>query len=223
MKKDAEVTGLWGGRGSGKTTWMREKLEQKKRVIVLDPMDDIKLTGFKRVRTLQSVYKIIKSQWNTGFKIILVTGHSDAKCQAMMMELNRGLFKIQKPYKDNQRGMKGKEITLAIDEAHKFIPNPPHGDLIEPLNDLIALGRHYGIELIGASQRIVKVWTEFRGNAMHHYFFRQGDHNDIDTISSMIGRQNKEKLLSLQTHEYLHLNKLKGLNVIEGKNKANFK
>ena len=223
MKKDAEIIGLWGGRGSGKTTWMRENLEKKNRVIVLDPMDDIKLKGFKRVRSLQAVYKLIKQQWNTGFKIILVTGHSDAKCQGIMVELNRALFQIMQPYKQSKKGMAGKEITLAIDEAHKFIPNPPHGDLIEPLNDLIALGRHYGVEIIGASQRIVKVWTEFRGNAMHHYFFRQGDHNDIDTISSMIGRQNKEKLLNLQTHHYLHLNKLQGLNVIQGKNKADFR
>lgn len=223
MKKDAEVKIVTGGRGSGKTTWMSEYLKGKNRVLVLDPMDDINLSGYTKLSTTLGVYQHIKKNWNKGFKIIFTTGHRDEHCQNIMNELCRGLFMIMQPYKDGNKDMIGKEITFAIDEAHKFIPNPPNGDLKGRLQDMISLGRHYGIEMICATQRIVKLWTEARGNAMHHYFFRQGDHNDIDTISAMIGRENKINLLELETHEYLHLDKTKGLHVLKGRNIANFK
>lgn len=225
MKKDAELTNLSGGRGSGKTTFMREYIEDKKRVIVLDPMDDMGMKGFKRIKAItgkNSIASHIKDNWDKGFKIVVPTGHHDSECQAYLMKLKQALFVIQKPYKDGNRAMKGKEICLCIDEAHKFIPNPPNGDLKPCLDDLLALGRHYGIEIVAASQRIVKVWTEYRGNAMQHYFFRQGDHNDIATIISMIGRDKHEDLMGLQAHEYLHLDKTKGLHVSKGKNKCNF-
>lgn len=222
MKKDADITVIVGGRGSGKTTCMREKLEKAPRAIVFDPMNDINLKGYTRLKTVRGVYDHIKKNWNNGFRIILETGHRPAQCQAIMARFCIDLFKIQAPYKAGRADMRGKEIILAIDEAHKFIPNPPSGELELALVDMIDLGRHYGIEMICASQRIVKLWTNLRGSAMQYYFFRQGDHNDIDTISAIIGRENKQKLLNLKTHEFLHLDKNQGLQVLMGKNKAKF-
>lgn len=226
MKKDADLTLLAGGRGSGKTTFLREYMKDRKRVIALDPMDDMGLKGFKRLKRITGKNGIaahIKANWEKGYKIQVPTGHRAGECQAYMMELVQALFIIQADYKAGKRSAKGKEITLVIDEAHKFIPNPPRDSLHTCLDDFINLGRHYGVDCVAASQSVVKIWTEYRKSAMHHYFFRQGDHNDIDTITSMIGRANKEKLLELKTHEYLHLDKTQGLHVEQGKNKAKFK
>lgn len=220
MQKDAEIIGIWGGRGSGKTTRQKEMIDGKRRIIVLDPMEDFKLYGAVYCKKPSAVYRAVRAGWTKGFKIVLRPGHSEERCTAALAELTKGLFAIQQPYKNNMGFMKNREITLCIDEAHKFFPNPPHGEVKEPLNDLIALGRHYGIEMIGASQRLAKVWTEFRGNCSQHYFFRQGDFNDIQTAIKMIGPENKGQLKDLATHEYLH--KGHGMNITPGRNAARF-
>lgn len=223
MKKDAELILLSGGRGCGKTTQMREKLQDKKRVIALDPMQDLGLKGFTELKTIGGILRHIKRNWNTGFKISVPTGHNPARCQAFFVQLSKALFMVQTPYKEKNPNMVGKEIWLGIDEVHKFIPNPPSDEVASVVQDFIDVGRHYGINMIGATQRIVKVWTEYRGNCMKNLFFRQADHNDIDNILRMIGRDKKDDLLALKTHEFIMLDRANGLEITKGKNKANFK
>ena len=226
MKKDADLSLLAGGRGCGKTTFLKEYMKDRKRIIALDPMDDMNLKGFKRITKIKgknSIASHIQANWHKGYKIQVPTGHRNQNCQEFMVELIKALIVIQGKYKKNERGQVGKEITLVIDEAHKFIPNPPHGELLDHLDDFINLGRHYGVDCVAATQSVVKIWTEYRKSAMKYYFFRQGDHNDIDTVVSLIGRVNRPDLVSLKTHEYLKMDKTEGLTVTKSKNKANFK
>lgn len=218
MKKDAEAIGCWGCRGSGKTTRQIELIDGKNRVIVLDPIGSFKAKGFKHVRGLQHLYKEIKAGWNTGFKLILRTPNTEAECLAVMRILARDLFLIQRPY---YLGKDKRKITLVLDEAQKFFPNrrmTPAEQ--EPLENLIALGRHYGIEMIAASQRLAKVWTEYRGNCSQHYFFMQGDHTDFTAVLSIIGNEHRGALRGLQVHEYLH--KGQGFKISKGRNQARF-
>lgn len=219
MKKDAEIIGCWGCRGSGKTTRQIELMEGRDRVIVLDPVGSFKAPGFKTVRTLKNLYEEIKAGWNTGFRVIVRTPSAEGGCVAIMQQLARALEVIQKPY---YHGRDKRKITLVIDEAQKFFPNrrmTPAEQ--EPLEDIIALGRHYGIEIIAASQRLAKVWTEYRGNCSQHYFFMQGDHTDFSAVLSIIGTEQKDALRGLQVHEYLH--KGQGWNITKGRNKARFR
>ena len=218
MKKDAEIIGIWGGRGSGKTTRQIELMQDRDRVIVLDPIGSFKAKGFKTVRSLPAMYQEIKDGWATGFRVIVRTPSNEAACISLMQQLSRALFIIQRPY---YQGRDKRKITLVIDEAHKFFPNrrmTPAEQ--EPLEDIIALGRHYGIEMISASQRLAKVWTEYRGNCSQHYFFMQGDHSDFSAVLSIIGTENRDALRGLEVHQYLH--KGQGLSITKGKNKAKF-
>lgn len=218
FSKDAEIFMISGGRGSGKTTRQIELIEKRDRVIVLDPTGSFQARGYKRVKTLKAVYLAVKDGWNTGFKIVLATPSGRGACIALMQELSRSLFLIQKPYyqyKDKRK------ITLVLDEAHKFFPNRRMTPLEqEPLEDIIALGRHYGIEMIAATQRLAKMWTEYRGNASQSYFFMQGDHSDFGAVLATIGTEHKEALRGLKVHEYLH--KGQGLSVKKGRNAAKF-
>lgn len=219
MKKDAEIIGIWGCRGSGKTTRQIELMEGRDRVIVLDPLNSFKAKGFTRVRSLNALYKAMRAGWSTGFKLILSTGSSEEQCLAVMRQLSIDLFTIQKFYYAEKDSRK---ITLVLDEAHKFFPNrrmTPAEQ--EPLENIICLGRHYGIEMLAASQRLAKVWTEYRGNCSQHYFFMQGDHTDISAVLSIIGADRRDELRGLQTHEYMH--KGQGWNITKGRNKARFK
>lgn len=218
FSKDAEIIMISGGRGSGKTTRCIELMETRDRVIVLDPTGSFQARGYKRVHSLKAVYQAVKSGWGTGFKIVLATPSGEGQCIALMQSLSRALFVIQRPYYDFKDKRK---ITLVLDEAHKFFPNrrlTPSEQ--EPLEDIIALGRHYGIEMIAATQRLAKMWTEYRGNASQSYFFMQGDHTDFSAVLSIIGNPYKDKLRGLKVHEYLH--KGQGLTVTSGKNKAKF-
>lgn len=218
MNKDAEIIGIWGGRGSGKTTRQIELMAGRDRVIVLDPMGSFKAKGFKTVNSLKSLYMQIKKGWNSGFKLVLRTQPNETACISIMKQLARGLFAVQKPY---FIGKDRRKITLVLDEAHKFFPNRrlvPEEQ--EPLEDIIALGRHYGIEMIAASQRLAKVWTEYRDNCSQHYFFRQGDHTGLNAVLSSIGNDHKDELRDLRDHEYLH--KGKGMTITRGRNKAKF-
>lgn len=208
-----------GGRGSGKTTRQIELVAERDRVVMLDPVGSFRAKGFTTVRSLRALYGEIKAGWNAGFRVIVRTPSSEAACVAVMQELSRALFAIQKPY---YHGRDRRKITLVLDEAHKFFPNrrmTPAEQ--EPLEDIIALGRHYGIEMIAATQRIAKMWTEYRGNAGQSYFFMQGDHSDYAAVLSIIGTEHREALRGLKVHEYLH--KGQGLDIGKGRNKANFK
>lgn len=221
MKKDAEIIGIWGARGSGKTTRQKELLRERERVIVLDPMGNFQARGFKVISTLPALWKIIKAGWNTGFRVIVRTGHHESACIAFMQRLTRGLFIVQGPYKAEKDS---RTICLVIDEVQKFFPNrrmEPKEQ--EPLEDMIALGRHYGIEIIAASQRLAKVWTEFRGNASQHYFFSAADHTDLQAVGQVIGPKNRELVAGLRVHEYLHFSRSAGGAIVRGKNKADFK
>ncbi len=218
FSKDAEIIMISGGRGSGKTTRQIELIEKRDRVLVLDPIGTFSAKGYKRVRTLKAVYQEMKKGWKTGFKIILVTPSAEGQCIALMQKLSRDLFIIQKPYYDYKDKRK---ITLVIDEAHKYFPNRKMAPAEqEPLEDIIALGRHYGIEMVAATQRLAKMWTEYRGNASQSYFFMQGDHTDFAAVLATIGTENREALRGLKVHEYLH--KGQGLTVSTGKNRAKF-
>ncbi|PZO86539.1 MAG: hypothetical protein DI626_06280 [Micavibrio aeruginosavorus] len=218
FSKDAEIIMISGGRGSGKTTRQIELIAVRDRVIVLDPTGSFTAKGYKHVRSLQAVYTEVKKGWKNGFKIVLATPSGEGACIELMQQLSRALFLIQTPYyqfKDKRK------ITLVLDEAHKFFPNrrlTPAEQ--EPLEDIIALGRHYGIEMIAATQRLAKMWTEYRGNASQSYFFMQGDHSDFGAVLATIGTAHKDALRSLKVHEYLY--KGQGLSVTKGKNAAKF-
>lgn len=223
MKKDAKLIGIWGGRGTGKTTRQKELMRgadgrgRPWGLIALDPMNEF--TGMSRVGSVRDVAGIMKDHWYKGFAVSLSTGHRENDCLKALRELVPLLFAAQGPYRRGEKS--AKEITLIVDEAHKFFPNrkfsPGEGDAEQ---DLIALGRHYGIEVIGASQRLAKVSTEFRGNCAEHYFFRQSDYNDTAAAAQFVGSQNKDRLMALKPHHYLHFS---AGQIREGKNACNFR
>lgn len=224
MKKDAELVCITGARGSGKTTCQIEMIADRERVIFLDPMDNLRDKTFKTVRNIREMLIEIRNGWHSGFKIRFVTGHRESACFNLMMNLAVALFVVMKPYKQNRRDMKGKEITLVIDEAHKFFPNKNYTDEEkEPLEDFITLGRHYGIACIAASQRLAKIWPDFRGNCDKQYFFAQGDAIDVTRALETLGREHKPQLLDLRAHEYLLKSRVAGAQIIKGRNEAKFK
>lgn len=216
MKKDAKNEGYWGGRGAGKSTGVKERVERETRLIVFDPIGDYaKEKGFNSVKTLKGLYAGIKRNWNKGFRYALtVPRGSDA--QRMLNELSEALFLIQKPYYDERDSRK---LVLVVEEMAVCYPEKTLGKKERGFMDLINLGRHYGVEIIGVSQRIAEVKKNFVGNCAEHYFYRMGAAVDYSTVMQQIGREHQTDLKTLQTHEYL---KFEQGRVSKGKNKCNF-
>jgi len=216
MKKDARKIGVWGGTGSGKSTRVKEIIADMTRVIVIDPIGDYRHeSGFMKYTTLKGLYTHIKKNWNTGFRAVLIVQRGQHP-QKILEELAEGLFKIQEPYHQN-KSTKG--ITLVVEEMSLCYPERTLGKNERSFLELVNLGRHYGIEIIGVSQRIAEVKKNFVGNCSEHYFFRLGSAADIVAVSSIIGSEHKRDIKKLVVHEHLHF---ANGQVTKGRNKANF-
>ena len=218
MNKDANRIGIWGGSGSGKSTRLKELLKGHDRQIVLDPLDDWKNEkGYRTVKTLKQLYAALKKNWNTGFKIVLSVDIEKYDPVDLLDQLSKALFVIQKPYNDKKDRRK---LTLVVDEMADFFPNQGMKMQNHQFYPLSRKGRHYGINIFGASQRLAEVHPSFRGNARENYFFRQDEAIDVQRALSSLGSEYKADLLGLKDHEYLH--KEQGT-VKKGKNKCNWK
>ena len=217
MKKDAKIIGVWGGRGSGKSTRIKELTAGNNRLIVLDPIGDYAQEGgFTAYKTLKGLYQGIKRNWNKGFRAVLIVPRGENP-REVLEQLSDGLFSIQKPYYE---GRDSRKITLVVEEMALSYPEKTLGSKERNFMELINLGRHSGIEIIGASQRIAEVKKNFVGNAAEHYFFRMGAAVDYQAAVQLTGREHLDTLKALQTHEYLHFEQGK---VSKGKNQCNFR
>ena len=217
MKKDAKIVGVWGGRGSGKSTRIKELTKTNNRLIVLDPIGDYAQGGgFSEFRTLKGLFRHIKANWSKGFRCVLVVPRgSDA--QGVLEILSDALFKIQEPY---YHGKDTRKLTLVVEEMALCYPERTLGKAERNFMELINLGRHSGVEIIGASQRIAEVKKNFVGNCAEHYFFRMGSAVDYTASKQMIGAEHIGTHKKLQTHEFIHF--CQGV-VKAGKNKCNFR
>ncbi len=199
FSKDATITGVWGGRGSGKSTFIKERTKSNTRIIVADPIGDYAAAGFREYRTLKGLYGALKENWNKGFRCVLnLAGQPDP--EAVLLQLSRDLMMIQQPY---YMGRDSRKITLVVEEMSILVPNTTKAKGDRDFLKLCNLGRHYGVEIIGCSQRMAQVHTDFRGNTSADYFFRLRAEVDYSSAAQLLGRQHVERMRQLQPHEFL--------------------
>ena len=218
MKKDANRIGIWGGSGSGKSTRLKELLRKDPcPEIVLDPLDDWKHEKkYKTVHSIQELYREVKRRWHTPFKIVFSVDVRRIDPVQTLDELSKGLFVIQEPYNKRKNT---RMLNLIVDEMADFFPNQGAKMQSHEFYHLSRKGRHYGINIYGASQRLAEVHPSFRGNARENYFFRQDQAIDVQRALQSLGSEYKADLLGLKDHEYLH--KVQG-QVTKGKNELRF-
>ena len=217
MQKDAKILGFWGGRGAGKSTGVKEYVEGNQRLIVFDPIGDYaKEKNFTKVNTLKQLYTGIKQGWNKGFRFAFTVPRGN-DAAGMLNTLSDALFVIQKPYYD---GKDNRKITLVVEEMAVCYPEKTLAQDARAFFDLINLGRHYGVEIVGVSQRIAEVKKNFVGNCAEHTFYRMGSATDYNAVLQQIGREHQADLKALDTHEFL---RFEYGQVKKGRNKAKFK
>jgi len=199
-----------GMKGQGKTTLTDAIATGRKRIFVFDMLGEYAAKGFVEVRTYWEFMKCIRRGWKRGFKIAYVPfkpikGQDDTTYPAQLSQLAEIICSVQMPYKTTPDNGPTPPIPKVLFIVEEMKWSYPQGANCPGMGEICSLGRHYGIDVIGTTQRIAEVSTNFRGNCDVRYFFAQEEHTDITTIVKMIGPKNRDQLTGLAPHEYLRL------------------
>lgn len=195
INKDAKITGVWGKRGSGKSTRVKKLIKNCNRLVVYDPILEYAQENCAIVNSIKDLLIFIKKGWNTGFRIAYQPLQSDDHIDNVA-KLCDILEKVQQPYFDCKMD---KKITFVIEEMSLSVPNRNDPRLRNMLN-LCNIGRHYGLEVIGVSQRLAEVHTTFRSNTYDNYFFGLASSVDVNAAAQIIGKDKAEMLLGVAVH-----------------------
>lgn len=195
MIKDAKIIGIWGRRGSGKSTRAKMLIKGNNRLVVYDPILEYGKEGCQVVNSIKNMLIAIKKGWQNGFKIAYQPGQDDDHVDNLA-KICEYLTKVQQPYFEERDNRK---ITFVIEEMSLSVPNRNDPRLNKMLN-LCNIGRHYGLEVIGISQRLAEVHTTFRSNTHENYFFALSSAVDINAAAQIIGKSHAEQLLTVPTH-----------------------
>lgn len=197
--------GVWGASGSGKSSKVKQLLRNRSRLIVFDPLAEYaaELPGLRNVEhkqasDLDKVRLAMKANW-AGFKVAYVP--PAGKEAAALSALSKLLMAAQQPFKDGKRG--AKMLTLVVEEMNLSFPVSGGAQKCPGFADICSRGRHYGIEVIGVSQRIAEVSTRFRANNDETIILRQKGPNDIKAAAAELGTT-EAHVRTLKNLDYLH-------------------
>lgn len=199
---DAGRIGVWGRSGSGKSAYVKRRVKGRKRVLVFDPLDEYSREGFTTVRhthksALDDVRVALKDNWS-GFRLAYVPP-SGREAQALSA-LCKLLMAAQAPYRS---GASKAQMTLIVEEMNLSFRVSGGPEKAPGFADVCSRGRHYGIEVIGASQRIAEVSTRFRGNCTETVVLAQKGPRDVQAAAAELGCD-VSRVQSLGNLQYLH-------------------
>lgn len=198
--KDAKRIGVFGASGSGKSTLTQSLIKGRGRVIVFDPqMDYASKREYTTVHNQLELVRHIEKRWHAGFRVAYVP-RMGADCITELHMLSMLMLQVQQPYfgyKDSRK------ITLVVDELNKSYPVAGLRSDLRGFGELCSRGRHYGVEVIGVSQRMAEVNTNFRGNLSEVFFLRLIEHNDISAVRATLGPDWADKVRGFPNYQYL--------------------
>ena len=178
-KSNAGRVGVWGASGSGKSAYTKQRIAQLKRVVMFDPLAEYE--NAKAVSRFIDVQREIARNW-LGFRVSYRPSMG-AEMEALD-RLSAFLLRVQKPFKD---GNPGRNLTLVVEEMNTAFPVSGGARNCRNFAEICSRGRHYGIEVIGVSQRLAEVETRFRGNCTETVVFRQKGIRDRGAAAAEIG------------------------------------
>lgn len=198
---DAGRIGVWGRSGSGKSSYAKARMKSARRVVVFDPMGEYGAEGFRvvdhRRHGLDTVRIKIMEDWR-GFRIAYrPPGGREVEA---LSALSRLLMATQAPYQSTGRGDR---LTLVVEEMNLSFPVSGVPKKWAGFAEICSRGRHYGIEVIGISQRIAEVATRFRGNCTETVVFPQKGKRDLDAAAAELG-VHPDQVRALKKLHYLH-------------------
>jgi len=199
--------GIWGASGSGKSHYTKKRFKSAKRVIVFDTMREYGAEGFETVGPeLDAVRRAIVSN-PRGFRIAYAPPPGPRN-----RSLNALSFAIRKMQEAYAEGRGGAPVTFIVDELRLAFPVNGGAEKCPEFSELCSTGRHYGITLVGTSQRIAEVSTNFRGNCSETVIFEQKGPRDVKAAALELGlmRGGDELVAELAKQKFHHLHAANG-------------
>lgn len=197
----AQRLGIFGASGCGKTTKARELTGKLGRIVWFDPLQEIaRERGIKAFFDLETLKKALRKDFARGFRFAFCPGFGDEIKQ--LNDLCYFLAGLQQGY---LTGSHAAQLTLAVDELDLSFPSGITQK--DPKNGFAYLcrrGRHYGINLVGISQRPAQVDVCFRANCSGVYLFRHTDPIDYDVGVKMLGREYAATFRKLDNFQYIY-------------------
>lgn len=175
--------GVWGRRGSGKSSYVKNRTSDLKRVVFFDPMGEYgAIRGIKSVLSVNHLRLEMRKNWE-GFRVALKPrGGAEP---ATLSDLAFFLIAAQAP--SVKSGKNIRPITLVVEEMNLSFPVAGGESKCPGMAELCSRGRHSYIEMIGASQRIAEVATRFRGNCTETVVFAQKGPRDLAASEAELG------------------------------------
>ena len=202
---DGYVISIFGQRGAGKSTLMNQIIKPLERVILFDYLEtraeNAKKMGFVKICNIDALISKIKLNYGIGFKVWYQPPEEQKDQEKALSKLSYALWDMQK--RQLKKTGSVPMITLAIDEMSLVFPVTKLPDDIRGFNLLLTGGRHYGFNIIGASQRPAQVSTEFRSAAEVKYFLQLSEPRDLDVVGNTAGKETIEKVKNLKKLEFL--------------------
>jgi len=196
---NAGRVGVWGASGSGKSSYVKKRLgKTAKRVVIFDPLDEYGAEGYHTIRgNLDAVRVYMGKNWGS-FRIAYVPPAGQEA--GALSKLSRLLMAAQAPFKAGKSGL---GVTLVVEEMNLCFPTTGGAERCKGFADICSRGRHFGIHVIGLSQRIAEVATRFRGNCTETVVFRQKGPRDVKAAAAELGVSETE-VRGLVNLSYLH-------------------
>lgn len=203
-RSNAGRIGVWGRSGSGKSSYVKRLIRQRPRLVIFDPLDEygsemrIRSIEHRKANSLDQVRLAMVADWQA-FRVAYVP--PSGKEPAALSALSKLLMAAQKPFKDGKRG--ARPLTLVVEEMNLSFPVSGGAQKCPGFADICSRGRHFGIEVIGVSQRIAEVATRFRNNCTETVVLAQKGPRDIEAAAAELGGD-KRLVTGLQNLEYIH-------------------
>ena len=199
---DVGVTYIVGRRNSGKSTLLETILKRHKRLIVLTAVPRDFQKGFSQAATLVEVVKLARRGWNTraGFRICYRPLETDMSrlplCLSRLAELLRSM------QVDYSLGHDPRKIKIAVDEANLFFPHHrPKG--CDGFRWAVLQGRHWGLDIVAATQRPQLVAPDLRDNAEEWIVFPLGGDAALRATLDAVGSHHKPTIQALANHHFV--------------------
>lgn len=195
---EAGRIGVWGRSGSGKSSYVKKRIKRGRRIVIFDPLDEYGREGFRSIGpSVDQVRGAMRRNWR-GFRIAYVPPVGK-EVQALSI-LSNLLLAAQGNFKN---GTSSAGITLVVEEMNTCFPVAGGAEKCRGFAEICSRGRHYGIEVLGVSQRIAEVATRFRGNCTETVVFPQKGPRDTKAAAAELG-VNPARVTALTNLHYLH-------------------
>ena len=197
--RKAPRTGIFGASGSGKTNFLMGLIANKRRMIIFDPEDEFEDFCDVTCTTPEQARAAMAANWR-GFRIQYVP---PPECESRhLSSISKLAFLAQQPFKP--KGNKGlMQMTLVVDELQTSFPLHKGVSLAPHFATLCSRGRKYGIELVGAAQRVADGETRVLGNLSDIYCFRPQGKAD-ETVVANTMRLDRASIGAMPNYHYHH-------------------